>query len=602
MIKRYIASLFILTVLLITSIIPIQSIQVLAEEPIGEILSERTRHSKKHYLGDNQYSIRSSLGAIHYQENETWWDIDNSWYATDPPWDWTMQLADYHTWVKANFTDGQILAYETQGQAVFFQPMLLEYTNDLDQLQPISEPQDVTPTLEVENGSVEWQDAYGSGIDFKWDNNSTRFNKLLTIDSLVSLPTPEQYILDGGNAGLKLSFIFNPDASLDIVVDGLAWDKKSDIETYDIIEFQYLGEVLFVFTPLQYWDSSENPEGHSYGKTTLSKKGNSLYINTITPYEWLETATYPVYIDPTIDADVATGNDDGYATTAGGYDGTYSRATYGEYSGTEYEAWTRFDGITIPQSATINTANVSYSVQYVYVGGALMEMYAEDANDPSYPTDQADYYSRTLTTASNSFQDTSTGETSHSIISVIQELVNSYDYSSEAIQLLWYDASSTNRYNKFYTYENGGVIPNLYIEYTSGGDPDISNTPDSYAFGVMNESASANTGLTYFTVTNNSGFAVDISISGTDFTGNTTITLSDTATPGVDTAGLLAGLNGGSFNITVKKTAPYNDLVTSLADSGTQDWGIRILAPTSYTEPDNPGTTTSNITLTAEAS
>ncbi|MBA7588061.1 hypothetical protein ES708_30109 [subsurface metagenome] len=68
--------------------------------------------------------------------------------------------------------------------------------------------------------------------------------------------------------------------------------------------------------------------------------------------------------------------------------------------------------------------------------------------------------------------------------------------------------------------------------------PPILNTPDNYPFGVVNESSTTETGLTYFTVTNNSGYDVNITIGGTDMTGGTAWTLSDTATPGIDTYGL----------------------------------------------------------------
>jgi hypothetical protein len=125
----------------------------------------------------------------------------------------------------------------------------------------------------------------------------------------------------------------------------------------------------------------------------------------------------------------------------------------------------------------------------------------------------------------------------------------------------------------------------IYVTYTTGGgSPSISNTPNSYNFGEVNPNDTISTGLSYFTVTNNSGSAVNITIGGTDITGGTTWTLSDTATAGSSTVGLKAGLNGGSYNIVVKKTAPYNTLKSNLASSGTQGWGLQLLAPTNSTD------------------
>jgi len=129
--------------------------------------------------------------------------------------------------------------------------------------------------------------------------------------------------------------------------------------------------------------------------------------------------------------------------------------------------------------------------------------------------------------------------------------------------------------------------------------PDISNTPNSKDFGVLAEGATGETAINFFTVTNNSGYAVNITISGTDLTGGTAWTLSDTATPGTDTYGLKAGLDDADdqFDIIVKKSSP-NYLVENLANSASQDWGLKIWAPTTFT---GGGENAGAVTLTATA-
>lgn len=126
------------------------------------------------------------------------------------------------------------------------------------------------------------------------------------------------------------------------------------------------------------------------------------------------------------------------------------------------------------------------------------------------------------------------------------------------------------------------------------------NAPAVYNFGTLNQGQVSNTGLSHFTVQNYGEEAIDIAIRGTDATGTgTDWTLSDTATAGADTYGLVAGLSGDDYNIVVKKTSPYNNLVTGLAAGGSQDWGIEIYAPTSYSDWNAK---TGNITLTASIS
>jgi len=100
--------------------------------------------------------------------------------------------------------------------------------------------------------------------------------------------------------------------------------------------------------------------------------------------------------------------------------------------------------------------------------------------------------------------------------------------------------------------------------------------------GSVAENATLSTGLTAFTIVNDGSVAIDIAVSGTDLTGGTTWTLSDTATAGANTYGLKVGIS--SYSIIVKKTAAYNSLVSNLAAAASQSFGIQFLAPTSFSD------------------
>jgi len=140
-------------------------------------------------------------------------------------------------------------------------------------------------------------------------------------------------------------------------------------------------------------------------------------------------------------------------------------------------------------------------------------------------------------------------------------------------------------------------IYSIYCTYTLP-PPDISNAPSFYNFGSVAEGATPASELTHFTVTNNSSFAVNITISGNDMTGGGfTWTLSDGAIPGPNTYGLMAGLEGGGYTIIVRKNSPYNTLVSNLAASGgTQRWGLQLYAPTTFSDG---AAKTGTVTLTA---
>jgi len=104
------------------------------------------------------------------------------------------------------------------------------------------------------------------------------------------------------------------------------------------------------------------------------------------------------------------------------------------------------------------------------------------------------------------------------------------------------------------------------------------------------------TGLTYFNITNNSGGAVTITIGGADMTGGGyTWDLDDGGSPGDMIYALKAGLDGSSYNITVRETATYNTLKAGLADGASQLFGLNLYTPTSY---DDGNSKSGNVTLT----
>ena len=126
----------------------------------------------------------------------------------------------------------------------------------------------------------------------------------------------------------------------------------------------------------------------------------------------------------------------------------------------------------------------------------------------------------------------------------------------------------------------------------------IGDSPLSYDFGALAESATKATGLDYFTVTNSSGFAVNITISGTDMAGGNLWDLADDGIVGEMIYALKAGLEGGSYNIIVKETAPFNTLKAGLASSATQKWGLILYAPSTFTDG---VAKTGTVTITAVA-
>lgn len=85
-------------------------------------------------------------------------------------------------------------------------------------------------------------------------------------------------------------------------------------------------------------------------------------------------------------------------------------------------------------------------------------------------------------------------------------------------------------------------------------------------------------------IENTGTVAIDIAIRGDDIAGGIPWTLSDTATVGNNTYGLKAGVYGGSYDVIVKKTSPYNTLISNLGLYSSQQFGLILFTPSTVSD------------------
>jgi len=116
---------------------------------------------------------------------------------------------------------------------------------------------------------------------------------------------------------------------------------------------------------------------------------------------------------------------------------------------------------------------------------------------------------------------------------------------------------------------------------------DIRVYPISCSFGLLRPGDIQSTDYA-FTLYNASNVtaSVTIAVAG-DWHGVTNWTHSDTCTPGVNTAGLIAKVeddNGSHTEVIVKKVEPYNYLANNLTPGSTIDFALEIHAPTQFTD------------------
>lgn len=406
-------------------------------------------------------------------------EIDTAWQPGTAPWDFEMIKAGYNAYTLENFSSGQIIKYvhpET-GEDIGFQPQQLQYTNDLDQIQPIADPQSVIAA--VDDDELYWTGAFGTDLDLKWEAQTARLDKRLIVQNASALPPVEQFIIDGGNPVLRLQFIFQHSPGVSLWVDSVEWDEKpsNPVETQGYIEFKNsAGDVLWVFNLPRSFSPSVDPEQQQLiGTFRLRKTGPRLFVEHLIPMDWLQSATYPVEIDVTVDEQVGTGADDGYYVTAcTTYTNSSVTGLIGKFSGKVYQTWYRFQTVDVPNSPTIDVAYIELMGADPGGSGWLTKVYGNDVGDAAAPTDCTDANNKVRTTAGVDWDPATwvNGDwhSSPSIVSVIQEIVDRGDWAANNDMQILHDDDGTGNGNYIQTrhYEQAtDEAPKLHIEYTA---------------------------------------------------------------------------------------------------------------------------------------
>lgn len=111
----------------------------------------------------------------------------------------------------------------------------------------------------------------------------------------------------------------------------------------------------------------------------------------------------------------------------------------------------------------------------------------------------------------------------------------------------------------------------------------ISNSPSSWDAGTLAQSATAATAANYFTVTNTSSVAINVSIWCTSsWTGGNAWTLASDGAPASMVVGLYAGTVSGTWDKVV--SASPGQVLKSLSASANQSWHMKLWAPTVFTD------------------
>jgi heat shock protein HslJ len=172
-------------------------------------------------------------------------------------------------------------------------------------------------------------------------------------------------------------------------------------------------------------------------------------------------------------AQITAGADDGFVARTPEYFSADSKAlTIG--TDLKFAAFLRFSDLKIPAKATITKAYIAVVPAVTNQAGPMVNISAADNADPTAPTTSSEFYARERTASSVNWDTSSwaAGESENStdISSVIQELVDSYDYSAGAPILIFLVIAEEGTENQYFAaFEDAEYeAPKLYIEYSTG--------------------------------------------------------------------------------------------------------------------------------------
>lgn len=428
----------------------------------------------RHPAISNRFVLDTFIGPVHYGSGEDQ-EIDTAWQVSAGVWDYEVVENDFHCFVNDSVpVSYRYVDVDSNGE-VTLTVTDVEWVNELDDREVITSFSQVTPS--IVDDRITW-----SGISTGWDvtleAQTERLAKWIMIDSLANLGSPTI----GGSVDFVMSFRMQLSSGVDAYVDGLLWDKNTTQSTSSVIEFKVGGTSIFYFKVPSVGDANEQ----IFGTMSVRKTGANLFVEIHIPWFWLQSATYPIEIDPTIEPQVSVGADDflWYEGSTNFYNSVASDvAGWSTSTNQETNSGMHFKNIDSGLNGVITSAYVIFISQSTDSNTTVnTNLCAVDAQDPTTPTTYSGAETATRTTAIVAWDNLGTWTldqtyNSAEIKTVIQELVDSYDYSSgtESILIYWEDDGSTasdGTRRLAYSYDQSSTnAPKLHIEYdTSGGN------------------------------------------------------------------------------------------------------------------------------------
>jgi hypothetical protein len=422
---------------------------------------------------DIQVNGRWHIGDGPYTEAD---EIDTQWVASGGAWDYEMLTNDFHAYVRDSVPVSYRYVDASTDLEVDVEFQAVTWTNDEDDSENAASFVQQTPT--IDDDTLFWEDI-ATGWDAQVKAQTARLAKVIYIDSLANLGSPT---IGGTNIALTLELRFQKSATLDVYIDGVLWDENSEEETSTDIEFRDGATTLFRFRkPFASDQSGDAPA------TTqrVRRVGANLLVDVRVPWSWLQSASFPIEIDPDIEIGVGAGANDAHEkdnnTT---FNSTTTDVNFSSSASdtARYNGGLRFDPINIPPWSTITTSYMKWIGRSVADTDPNCDVFADDEDDSNDFVAEQDVTLRTRTTASTSIPsgtitlNTSTYVNTPSLNSVVQEIVDRANWSTgNALTMLVDGKSDTTIAVRLKTYEcDSTEAARLHIEFLPGITVDYS--------------------------------------------------------------------------------------------------------------------------------
>jgi len=398
-------------------------------------------------------------------------EVDTAWVVSSGLWDYEVTKNDFHSFVRDSVPVSYRYVDAATQHYVELTVNAVEWVNDEGQSETAASFSQVTPT--INDDEIKWSDI-ATGWDIRVQAQTGRLVKWLDIDSLANLGSPT---IGGTNIRLQMRFTFQKSSGLEVWVNGVQWEEKNNTwaETSGDIEFRdsITQQPVFYFQRPSGFDNIGDVAPMSQ---RVRRLGVNFYAEVDTPWNWLQSATYPISLDETVDEQVGASADDVTWKSWGNFQASGAIANMGgEGSGDNnaYRIGLRFTGVTI--EGTIDTSYLTVRAWASITSGGSENIWAEDADNPGQITSYTDGEGRSKTTETIawSYPSISEGnwENTDSINDIVQELVDSYTISNDAVQFILTWDGSAEKYSYLSTYDDSSSnAAQLHVEYTAGGE------------------------------------------------------------------------------------------------------------------------------------